>query len=300
MNRLKGIAAVMFSAIIYGSVPFFAKSIYSLGGNPITLTFMRGLFSLPLLYFLARKFNVGTMKITLEELRKLLILVLGGYAITAILLYASYVFIPTGIATTLHFSYPIFVVLGFMVFYGEKPTPAVTAALVLSFVGMLFFNDTDARINLPGFVMALGSGVTYGFFIIYVKKSGLNQMNLIKLTFYLALGATVTFLFFGLLTRSLTLHIQPMGWLLTVLAANLVALGGVYLFQLGIRIVGPQRTAILSTFEPITSILIGTLVFEEVLNLRIFSGILLILSSVVIIALDENRHLKKSLPPKNL
>ncbi len=289
MNKFKGIVAVILSAVIYGSVPLLARSVYALGGNPVALIFYRSLIALPLLYVLAKKSNIDTMSLNLETFKKILTLVFLGYASTAFLLYASYLFIPTGIATTLHFSYPIFVVLGYLVFFREKPGKTVILALLMSFSGILLFNDNKAPIDLLGFTMALGSGMTFAFFIIYVKKSGLNQMNLMKFTFYLALFTGIIYFLLGQLTGTLLIVLDYRGWLLVASMSLLVSLGAVFLFQVGIRIVGPQRTAILSTFEPLTSIIIGTLAFEEALNLRIILGMLLILLAVVMITLDENK-----------
>jgi drug/metabolite transporter (DMT)-like permease len=290
VKNYRGLLAVIFSAVIYGTVPYFAKTIYSYGGNPISLIFSRGFLSLPLLYYLAKRSSPESLTLTFDQWKKLIFLVLFGYVSTAFLLYTSYNYIPTGIATVLHFSYPVFVAIGLVIFYREKPTKAVLLALIVSFIGILLINDTKSSLNLTGFLMALGSGLTYSFFIIYVKKSGLNQLNLFKLTFYLALVASFIYLLFGLLSHSLAFDIGIKGWILTLLLSNIVAVGGVYLFQVGIRLIGPQKTSILSTLEPITSIAIGVMIFSEILALRSILGILFILSTVIIIVRSENKN----------
>ena len=59
------------------------------------------------------------------------------------------------------------------------------------------------------------------------------------------------------------------------------------LFQKGTLLIGPQRAAILSTFEPITSLVIGILVFDEQLSLRSAAGVTRILTAVPLIALSD-------------
>jgi len=59
---------------------------------------------------------------------------------------------------------------------------------------------------------------------------------------------------------------------------------GVLGYQVGVKCIGPQNTAILSTFEPITSVILGILVYQESFSLRTLFGCLCILSSVVIVA----------------
>ena len=59
---------------------------------------------------------------------------------------------------------------------------------------------------------------------------------------------------------------------------------GVLGYQVGVKCIGPQNTAILSTFEPITSVILGILVYQESFSLRTLLGCLCILSSVIIVA----------------
>jgi drug/metabolite transporter (DMT)-like permease len=66
-----------------------------------------------------------------------------------------------------------------------------------------------------------------------------------------------------------------------------VTLGGVCLFQKGVKLIGSQSTSVLSTFEPITSILIGILIFNESFNFRTILGFIFILIAALLIALYE-------------
>jgi drug/metabolite transporter (DMT)-like permease len=63
----------------------------------------------------------------------------------------------------------------------------------------------------------------------------------------------------------------------------MVAFLGVSFFQIGVALIGPQKTSILSTFEPVTSIIIGALLFNELISGRTIAGFIAILASVVII-----------------
>ena len=79
MIRLKGIVAVMISAIVFGSMPLMAKTVYQEGGNAVTLTFLRFLIVLPILYFFVSRNKRISVKVTKEELKKLLIVGTFGY-----------------------------------------------------------------------------------------------------------------------------------------------------------------------------------------------------------------------------
>ena len=117
----KGFSLVILSAVLFGTMPFFAKQIYGMGGNSLTLCFHRFCLSIPFLYLIVRYKYKISLKITGREFRKILVLSLCC-AGTPLLLFQSYRYIPSGIATTIHFVYPILVLLGCVVFYRERLT----------------------------------------------------------------------------------------------------------------------------------------------------------------------------------
>jgi drug/metabolite transporter (DMT)-like permease len=167
--------------------------------------------------------------------------------------------------------------------YKERASGTKLLAVSLAIVGMMFLNDSEANINLMGFLLAFGSSVAYAFYIVYLDRSGLKSMNSLKLTLYLCVMASSMIFVFGLFTGSLDFTMSPLGWGVSVLLSILVAFLGVSFFQIGVALIGPQKTSILSTFEPVTSIIIGALLFNELISGRTIAGFISILASVVII-----------------
>ena len=60
------------------------------------------------------------MRITRTEFAKIALITIFGYGGTAVLLFSSYNFIPSGMSTTIHFMYPVFTILGCMIFFKEN------------------------------------------------------------------------------------------------------------------------------------------------------------------------------------
>ena len=85
------------------------------------------------------------------------------------------------------------------------------------------------------------------------------------------------------------LRIDAPSWL-----AIVICIGAVMLFQKGTFLIGAQRAAILSTFEPITSIFVGILFLNETLTPRILLGSAITLVAGVFITLggkkDEDKE----------
>lgn len=283
-KRVKGIMAVMISAIVFGLMPLMAKIIYREGGNPIGLTFFRFIFLLPILYAIIKKNGDMTLKISKEELKQIIILSAVGYGATPLLLYSSYNYISSGLATTIHYIYPVFVILICTVFYKERASAIKIISLLFCLLGIVLFYDGNGTTNLIGLVFSFASGITFAFYTVYLDKSIVRKIHTLKTTFYLSLIASALLFIFGIITNSVFVYISPLGWLMSVILSLVVGFGGSYLFQIGVKAIGPQNTAILSTFEPITSVVVGLLVLSESFGIRTFFGIALILVAVVLIS----------------
>ncbi|NLJ78724.1 MAG: EamA family transporter [Tissierellia bacterium] len=289
-TRQRGIISVIISATIFGILPLMSKIIYSQGCNSISLVFYRFLFVLPVLYILIYRNPNETLKIDRGDLKKIIWVSLLGHTATSLLLFTSYNYIPSGMATTIHFTYPVFVILGCMIFFREKPSTIKMASVLLCFLGIILFYDGNGGIDPIGIILAFASGITYAFYTVYIDKSGLSKMYTYKLIFYLCLVSAIIVLVFGIVTRSFIINIKPVGWMVIIALSLLAGLGGVGLYQVGIKTIGPQDTAILSTFEPITSIIVSILVLKEPFGIKIAIGVGLILAAVILISIFEDEE----------
>jgi len=284
--KSKGILAVILSGTIFGSMPLMAKVVFEAGGNAVSLTFYRFLLLLPFLYLLIKYKKNESLKITKEEFKKIALVSVFGYGATALLLYLSYNYIPSGMATTIHFIYPVFVILGCILFFKEKTSKIKIIAVILCIFGVYMFYNGDGSVNFTGMILSFASSITFAFYTVYIDKSGLKKMNTIKLTFYLCLIASIMMFIFSIATNTFTMDIKPIGWVVTLILSLSVGLG-VNLFQIGIKIIGPQSTAILSTFEPITSVIIGVIILNESFGIKTILGSGLILIAVILISLFD-------------
>lgn len=282
-SRTVGYISVMISGMVFGTMPLLAKIIFSQGGNAINLVFWRFFLALPVLFYLIRRNPKIDFRITKKQRKNLISVGILGYAATAMTLFVSYNYIATGVATTLHFVYPILVIIGSGVFYRDRLTFIKIFSGILSTIGIYLLYSGELSGSLFGIFMALLSGISYAFCVLYIDKSGLKNMPSYKLTFYLSFIASIAMFFFAIFTGQFTLQLTLLGWAVTLFLSNFVTLGAVNLLNVGIQRIGSQSSGILSTLEPITSIILGVLIFSEVLNFEILIGCILILTAVILI-----------------
>lgn len=282
-TRTKGLLATMISAVFFGFIPLFVKTICAGGGNSVSAAFYRFFLSIPVLYIYLKAQGIS-MRITRTEFAKIALITIFGYGGTAVLLFSSYNFIPSGMSTTIHFMYPVFTILGCMIFFKEKVSPLKLLCVALCFGGILLFYNGESGGSVLGMALSFLSGVTYAFYTIYLEKSGLQKMENLKLIFYMNTVAAAMILVMALLTAQFTLRLTPLAWGTAVFFATATSLIGVLGYQIGVKCIGPQNAAILSTFEPITSVIVGVLVYREAFSARTLLGCLCVLSAVVIVA----------------
>lgn len=289
LNRyLKGCIRIILSAVIFGCMPLMAKNIYAEGVNAISLVLLRNVLALPVLYLLLRIQKVDARP-GKGGLKRIVLLGLYGSVLTPALLFSSYNYISGGMATTLHFVYPIFVLLGCALLFRDKIGWVKGGCVLLCSLGMLFFYTPGESAQFFGASLAVASGVTYAAYIIYLDKSGLGRQNPFKTGFGMSAVCTVLLGSAVTASGSLTLPATVSGWLLCLLFAVAVMVGAVVLFQSGAAIVGPQRAAILSTFEPITGIAVGIMAFDEPFGVKTALGSLLILAAVLLLTIFDNK-----------
>ncbi|MBC8587537.1 DMT family transporter [Paratissierella segnis] len=286
MKKYQGYIYTILSAIIFGLMPLGAKLIYNNGSNSITLVFHRFLFSAPFLYFLAKSKSKESLRISRDKFKKIFFLSIG-YISTPVLLLSSYNYISSGTATTIHFIYPVLVLLGCAIFYKEKINFAKGLSCLLCMIGLLTFYTPGDDSAFLGFVLSFMSGITYAFYIIRFAKSNLEGMDPFTISFYLSLIGSVELLLISIVTNTLTFDLTPIAWVLTILLAVFTSAIGTILFQKGTILIGPQKSSLLSTFEPLTSVIVGVFVFKETLGASSVVGIILILISVVLLSIYD-------------
>lgn len=276
----KGKICLLISAFLYGIAPVLAKVTYDGGANGITLTFLRGSISIPLLYIMM-KADGKSLKLTRRELKSVIILGVFGGAVPILLLYFSYNFISTGLATTLHFVYPLIIVLASALLYHERMSGIKMLSTIFVTIGIFMFADIETASDSIGIIMAILSGVFYSFYVIYIDRSGLDTMDYIKLTFYIMLIISITTFIFGLAVHGLSFDLTGKAWSFAAVISLLVTLGAMPLFQIGVRYEGASTAGIMSTFEPITSVAMGVTFLGEIVGIAQILGIAMIMMGII-------------------
>ena len=196
-TRVKGFIYLLLSAVYFGFMPLLVKVICADGSTIVGALFLRfALAIIPLYIYL--KVRKVPMELSVEEGKKILCVTVFGYGITALLLYSAYDYMPSGMATVIHFGYPVFVLLGSLIFLRRRVPKLKIVCVGLCMIGIfLSYAGSGGEAKPMGFVFALISGMTYAFYILYLEVGGLQDIPAMKMIFYMwkVMGKIVSYIF---------------------------------------------------------------------------------------------------------
>ena len=288
MRQLKGVLLAMISSSTFGLIPLFALPAMKEGVGLDSVLFYRFGLSAVVggVYLLLRRTD---LRVTLKEFGTMFLLG-GAYASTSLFLTTSYLYIPSGVATTIHFLYPVLVTAIMIVFFKDKISLSVIIATVLAIGGvyLLSSGEGQGRISLKGLFMVLSTVVTYAIYIVGVNKSCIRHMEGLKMTFYMLFCCTIIF-GVNILVKGQGLDMMPSAnavvhifllSLIPTLVSDLTLI-------LAIQHVGSTTAAILGCMEPLTAVSMGVLFLEERFGIGQILGVVIVLVAVFIVILSS-------------
>ena len=290
-RRMAGYLAGFVAGVSYGTNPLFAKPLLESGVPVLVMLLFRYGLSAAILagWMLLRKetFKVSGREVSLLALLGIL------FSCSSLFLFFSYGFIPSGLATTLVYLYPVFVAL-IMVLLRFYPSWQTWLSILATFGGILLLStpSAGATIRLPGILLAILSALSYAFYLVIVNRSKrIKQVSEHTLTLYALL--TGTFLFAVLRLFQGGSFVEGIGnwqdWANLVGLAVVPTMISMLTLAVSSRYIGPTKTSILGVFEPLTAILIGTLLFGEPLTLKMAIGIAVCVGAVVFMILKPGK-----------
>lgn len=275
----------MATSVTFGLIPLFTLPLMGKGMVYDSILFYRFLFaSMALAAVMLLKKE--TFRIDLRDL-PVFILLAFFYTFSSLFLLCGYGYMGAGVATTLHFTYPVFVTLLMFFLFREKTGWLTWLAIALAVCGvaLLSLPESGLSADVKGIIIVLLSAVAYGSYIVGVNKSRVRNMNSRKLAFYVFVFTTVIFGIRNLVTGNLQLPPDPVSYCHLFLLAVLPTVVSNITLVLAVQNIGGTLTSVLGALEPLTAVCIGALVFGEDFTLREGVGILLVLTAVTVIIL---------------
>lgn len=288
MNKVNGFLYGLLSSASFGLIPLFTIPAMHQGMQFWSILLYRFLFAMLALACILL-LDKQSFRIRRKEILPLLLLAFL-YDCSAVFLFWGYKFMSSGVATTIHFMYPVLTTLIMMIFFREKKSPWRIAAIALAVSGVFFLShgDTTGTVTLLGIFIVLLSALGYALYLVTVSQLESLEMKGLKMTFYVFLfggillftGMTVTGVGVQAIPDRITLGNLVMLALVPTVISNLALVRA-------IKNIGSTLTSVLGAMEPVTAVCVGILIFGEPFTQSIALGIGLIISAVTVIILKN-------------
>ena len=274
------IAYVLIAAILYGVEPSIIKIILNNGIGTeecaMVCFLCSGLFAIMYCLITGKKIKITTKQLCWSVLCGILFFLVNYF------LEVAYTLIPVGLVTTIHFAYPTIVFLISVIFYKEKITKNRIYSIILCVCGLLLISGIDGKINGRGIVIAFATAVFYSIYLIIIDKSELSTLD--ETAFSICVGITGFLCGFLLVGKNITLNnIKQLSYQFSYIVALgiMLFLASVFLKK-GIDRIGSSASSVISVAEPLTSMIVSTIIFKyDISMLNIIGCVFIVLSIIV-------------------
>ena len=281
-NVTRATLLVLFSACCFGSIPILISLATRSGATLIDVLAWR--YALGAVVLVIASGGLAPVRRTGRRALPLLVLAGGGQAAIAFVSLSALRYIPAATLTFLFYTYPAWVTLMAAMRGAERLTAARAAALALSLAGIALMVGLPGSGGLHplGALLALCSALLYAIYIPMIGRLGEGLPPAVTSVFASG-GAALVLIVAALTQGGLALHFAPVAWLSIALMAVLSTALAFIAFLRGLAVIGPVRTAIVSTIEPFWTVLLASLVLGQLLGARVIGGGVLIAGAVILL-----------------
>ena len=282
MNRFVGIVLVALSAAAFGTLAIFGRYAYADGMDTLTVLFLR--FSLSAVV-------MAVLLVTRREslprgLTSLQLVGMGavGYVGQAFSYLTALKYASSGLVALLLYLYPVFVAILSVIWLHERITRIKTAALGLALAGTALTVGPEGG-QFLGVLLAISAAAIYSVYIM-VGAQVMKRVSAVQ-------SSTVIFASAGGMSGVLMMGNGPhlpatgAGWAVIGSIVLVATVLPVVAFLAGLERIGPTNAAMLSTLEPVVTVLLAAMLLGETLQPITLLGGGLILLAVLLLTHSE-------------
>jgi drug/metabolite transporter (DMT)-like permease len=276
-------------SVLWGG-SFFFNGVVLKELPPLTVVLLRvalaAMILLPVLRAYQIRFPVG-----LSGWKPFFAIALLNNVLPFSLIVIGQTYIPSGLASILNATTPLFTVMVMAAAGDEKLHARRVVGVVTGLIGVIILHGHDLRGQDPdfqsgegvGILLCLAAAFSYGLSALYARRKLSNSPPLATATFQLLASALMMTIVAAVFERPWQLPMPGVTtWLATIgLSALSTALAYIVFFQI-LRRSGSTNVMLVTLLIPVTAILLGYLVLGESISLREMIGALVIGSALLL------------------
>jgi drug/metabolite transporter (DMT)-like permease len=273
---------VLASATAFGTLAIFAKLAYAAGIGTEQLLSMR--FALAAAGMIALAVLLGQNPLRLRRRDLLTLLAMGGlfYTAQSLTYFLALRTLPASLVVLIAYIYPSLVVVAGWLFLRRALSAWHGVALVVSFAGVAMLVGGATFQITWALVLAIASPVVYTGYIL-VGERVMGSAPALAASAVIMTGAAAAFSILAVLAGQFALPQTARGWMVVVGIALVPTMVAISLFLAGLPRVGSARAALLSTWEPVVTVLLAVVLLGDRLSwIQLLGGVLVLLAVITV------------------
>ena len=279
-----GAVFVLIASAGFGTLAIFGKLAAEAGLNTTTLLAFRFAIGSTLLW-IGLRFRGPVQLPPAREFR--VALALGTlYAVFSALYFWGLLYVPAGVAGITFYTFPVFVYALSATVLDEQLTRYKLAALACAIAGVALMIGADtASIDAIGVLLILLAAFGNATYITGNRAAVANTPPDMLAAIALVVTAGL-FVVGGSVTGRLSVPSGPDQWAIIVGIAVIGTAMPLLLYVTGLQRIEASRAAIVSTSEPVVTVLLGIIILDELLTPAVILGGGLVLVGVLLAQTD--------------
>ncbi|MBR2383284.1 MAG: DMT family transporter [Anaerotignum sp.] len=284
---------VLIAGVSWGLIGVFTKAIDALGFTEMQMLFVKGVLATAVLFLITFFKDKSQLKLkNWKDIRYFIGTGVVSFAFFSWAYMKAVNLTSLGVAAVLLYTAPTFVMLFSILLFGERMTKTKGIVLLMTFVGCILVTgllESGAAFTWQGIAIGLASGIGYALYSIfgtYAIRAGYGSLTI---SFYTFLLATIVISFL-VEPAAVVSQITEMGqWPLAISFALLTTVVPYLAYTKGLSGLPASKASVTATIEPVVAAVLGIVVFHESVSMLKITGIVLVLSSVVVMSRAEQK-----------
>lgn len=289
----RSVMMVVAAGILWGVIGLFSRALNDCGLSSYQVTESRCFITAVGVMLFLLVYDRRLLKIEIRDIWLFFGTGLLSIVLFNVLYFEAAQIVSLSMTAVLLYTAPCFVLVLSVLIFKEALTAKKMLALVLAFTGCVLTAGIiggNEAFSVKGFLMGLGSGIGYSFYSIF-GKFALRKYHPFTVTFYTFLVASLSIMPFCDPWHIVEASVNVDGAIWWVLGLGiLITLLPYFLYTYGLNGLDAGVASVIAFVEPMVATIAGFVVYDESVTASSFIGIILILSSIILLNIGGRRH----------
>jgi drug/metabolite transporter (DMT)-like permease len=292
-SSLIGYFYIALAAVAFGVQDLLSGYLLSQNIPALPLTFLKTFFGIFIILGLEVFFRIRNFRIERKDIFSFILFGILGVGMLSYFLYVSINRTNITTAVPLMYTSGAFTIIMASYLLKERITRNKLISVAVTFVGILLVvvgYNVDQLVYEPlGILAGVGAGAAYGFYNVNSKKF-IGKYNAIVINLYTVVFATIFLAFLANPVKVFTGGmIAATSWKFIILL-SFVNYGVAFTLLIqGFKTVEAGRGAIIATIEPVMTVILARILFQESMGWVQGTGFVLIFTAIFIATRNEQK-----------